>query len=344
MKYLIPAAILSVACFNLYNDVHWPPWVLLSVLASLYIGFITWVLYNPSIGVAIGYTLLTVSIGAFHKPIQEGVMHEVLMMKGLALETGFIMLLLCVAFHYIPRADLKHVKNGLILVFVIQAIWLLFDVLTGWKGLQGLLGNKSIGSSYLAIVGMLNPWLLVLATITVLVTKSSVSGVALAVGFLGTLIIKSKNYLVYGVVLAVLVITAVLLDEQRLPNMPRWNAWAMFINEWIDGGKHFFGEGQGSFMFWGPHAQLTNEFEVKKGLWLWAHNDWLQLLIETGIVGIMVYLNLFRSVLVHYYREQNWSHVGMTLSFGVVMLGNYPLAIAMFGIITAYLIRNTRYV
>lgn len=116
----------------------------------------------------------------------------------------------------------------------------------------------------------------------------------------------------------------------------------MFITHWIDGGKHFFGEGQGSFMFWGPKAQLLQEFEVQKGLWLWMHSDWMQLMIETGLVGLVVYLNLFRSVLVKFYREQDWEHFGMTLCLGVLMLGNYPLALAIFAIPIFYLLAQVQ--
>lgn len=137
-------------------------------------------------------------------------------------------------------------------------------------------------------------------------------------------------------------------------NMLRIKAWPMFASCWYSGcsseisnGKTViksymepanivFGWGAGNFKYFGPTIQDMYDFMVDRNqdltiisgkYWLWAHNDWLQVLFEFGIIGLLLAL------------ATTWSFAKLSfdrpLLFGAlaafcgVSLGNYGLHIAL---------------
>lgn len=63
------------------------------------------------------------------------------------------------------------------------------------------------------------------------------------------------------------------------------------------------GSGLGSFFLWGPFIQ--NQADLGRGnWWIWAHNDPLQCLIETGAIGLALYAWLILDTSIRYYTVQ----------------------------------------
>lgn len=70
----------------------------------------------------------------------------------------------------------------------------------------------------------------------------------------------------------------------------RFTVWLMGLRQ-VMGTSLFMGLGIGSWYQWGPQTrQLTNDIPLT---WLWAHNEYLQVLFELGVAGfvmVMVYI------------------------------------------------------
>lgn len=107
--------------------------------------------------------------------------------------------------------------------------------------------------------------------------------------------------------------------------------WKFIISE----GAQWTGFGLGTFFMWGPG--INHKFNVSDGnFWIWAHNDWLQIIFEMGLIG------LFFSILV-YGRALDKSikspyHFASLAGFGVAAFFNFPLHVAIGALLGSYLI------
>lgn len=233
---------------------------------------------------------------------------------------------------------------------------------------KGLLGNRSIGASfcacwwffcmYLSINGteletrlhtsprltrfiFITSWLAVPA---VLISVSSISFGAMALGVCAVLMAcmpkltsRSRAYafcLIFGVCLATL-ITGHMIDAEWGHHINRQDAWVMFWDFWKEQGFLLFGSGPGTFKLYGPMAQVKYGW-TGGDIWLWAHSDWYQVLLELGEVGLLLawafYLQLLRKA---FNRPLLF---GSIACFGAIMCGNYPLHVAMPSLLGIWLV------
>lgn len=79
----------------------------------------------------------------------------------------------------------------------------------------------------------------------------------------------------------------------------RFQAYKVFMSDWLDRGHYLFGNGLGSFIAMSRNIQAKHSFMVnEKGqgfFWSTLHSDWLQTLFELGLVGLVLYSVLFIS-------------------------------------------------
>lgn len=69
----------------------------------------------------------------------------------------------------------------------------------------------------------------------------------------------------------------------------RYHVWAITFDFWRKSLNHIVGAGTGSFAIYGPSLQVIEA--IQKGNdyvpgFFWGHNDWLQILIENGYIGL----------------------------------------------------------
>lgn len=84
----------------------------------------------------------------------------------------------------------------------------------------------------------------------------------------------------------VLLIGAQFSNESKMFDSPRLNVWPYFMNIYWKYFDPWIGSGIGTFQWIGPLAQQKEQVFLKNGLHLWMHNDYLQVLFETGIIGL----------------------------------------------------------
>ena len=79
---------------------------------------------------------------------------------------------------------------------------------------------------------------------------------------------------------------------------------------------------------------IQTQIQVEVGWWwLWAHNDWLQILFETGVLGLTASVLVLLSA---FWRAIALGHdglVGSLVAVSVVSFGNYPLRLAEFAVV-----------
>lgn len=108
--------------------------------------------------------------------------------------------------------------------------------------------------------------------------------------------------------------------------------WA--LQEWL-GADRFFGTGLGSFQVLGPFIQKANHFDPGQ-YWLSLHNEWIQALLETGLVGVILLLWVFFDFLV---RNRSQPILFSTmLALGGAGFFYYPFKIPIFALVFAVLI------
>jgi hypothetical protein len=88
----------------------------------------------------------------------------------------------------------------------------------------------------------------------------------------------------------------------KLTQIVRFEIWSFAFREtmwtWTWLGP-VFGTGLGGWSFVVPMLQLRRQFSPTGELWSEAHNDWLQFVYETGLVGLVLLAGWL------------WSHRGM---------------------------------
>jgi len=66
----------------------------------------------------------------------------------------------------------------------------------------------------------------------------------------------------------------------------RFSLWRAVWDWFYNNGSTYLGMGNGTFFMWGPHIQ--QHASVNIGNWfVWAHNDYLQILLELGWTGLL---------------------------------------------------------
>lgn len=107
-----------------------------------------------------------------------------------------------------------------------------------------------------------------------------------------------------------------------------YNWYAQNINLWL-------GSGAGSFKFYGPFIQDHEKYMVGRW-WLWAHNDWLQILLEYGRIGLTLSIATFAILLKKSFDRP--LIFGAIVCYGATMAGNYITHIAMGALIGCWLV------
>lgn len=313
------------------------------------------------------------------RPLTYGLdLAEVVTRRGVASHTLYEGLILSILFYCCWSKIRRPVAHGLFLGGAIHAFFLIFDqtlphVISIPKDFEwafnakGLLGNRSIGASFTAvwvfftfyiagapgffhgerskrIARLLGAGLGVPA---ILVSVSSISFGALIVGFMAFFILwaweqdRGAIPFIIGGSLALAVAgweIGPLIDADWGKHITRLEAWPMFYEGF--GAPTLIGAGLGSFKVLGPTIQQINNWNIGIGeWWLWAHCDWLQILLELGIVGAILSACVYISLLLRSLkRPLLFSSV---IAYGVILAGNYPQHVAIFALFAWWLAFET---
>lgn len=355
MSALIFLASIYMFFFNFNLETSWPQWAYVSCLAVIASGYY---FRGPIIFRALWtWIMLNAVIFSQWRPATEFVdvseKFSVRILAGAA-AVPFLLLTYLFALHF--NKIRKPLGHGLFVGGMAHAVYLIFDqlILRNASGISaiGLMGNRSLGASFtcawiffiLSFYGLRYFFPLAIGIFAVLISQSGISYLALLLGFAAyAFSIRPKLFpWIVGLFLIASPLV-VFLKPSVLDHISRFNAWPMFFEYWQDTANNFLGWGAGSFSFYGPKTQLVYDFMIERNgdsvtgrWWTWAHNDWLQILFELGIIGfalsVLAYLKLLK---------MSWRRpalFGAAISFGAIMFGNYPWHAAPTSILGLWLI------
>lgn len=81
-------------------------------------------------------------------------------------------------------------------------------------------------------------------------------------------------------VLAIVTVGVIINKGEFLYHIDRTEQWALLMSWWNNHAEVFFGTGLGTFQWLGPEIQNKS-----KDLFVWMHNEYLQIIFEMGYVG-----------------------------------------------------------
>lgn len=216
-------------------------------------------------------------------------------------------LLLC-AVRQMPKAWVGKTKAVLIGLGAFQVAYLIqqylgYDLLWGslFGGklaahLQplGTLGGVDASASYVAILSPLMPvWLLPFAALVVWSSHSLGAVAAMLVGLAWQYrpAARSAHRVAESVVLACaagLILYGAALYLHKETQTARVNMWKFASHHWVQSAGVPLGWGLGGWSQFVPALQDKANYKPHGELWREAHNEPLQWLVETGLVGILI--------------------------------------------------------
>ena len=165
----------------------------------------------------------------------------------------------------------------------------------------------------------------VLPVIAVLLSKSS-TGLGILCVAIGSYFFLSAPLTLKRVLFSCLGIGAVfsagalvISDRNELfGDSGRFAIWRVILNFFDKAINHWVGGGTGSFYAIGEAFQQGTQ-----GLFIWAHNDWLQVLFEQGVIGLTMAIILFVTMLK---AAKNRPYLfSCVLSYGLMATFQMPL-------------------
>lgn len=93
----------------------------------------------------------------------------------------------------------------------------------------------------------------------------------------------------------------------------RFDIWATYLGVWFNNFDMTFGTGIGSF------KNIATQVKTANGTFLYAHNDFLEIFLETGFVGLVIASILCLKLMIYAYRARMVHYCFMMFVF----MGNY---------------------
>ncbi len=192
----------------------------------------------------------------------------------------------------------KNLKNLLLMFGLIDALVIIGKWGFGY-GPYFLLNNPGIEGVLISSlipfgIELGAPWLFIFVCI---ITKTS-TGILGAGVAIGSYYLACKKFTKKSLSISLLVafcfagLGYLMQGKVLLDNSGRFNIWKISMEYWAHTANYWTGLGAGTFQMLGPFIQVIYYAEqgVKENAviagFTWLHNDWLQVLFETGIIGL----------------------------------------------------------
>lgn len=115
----------------------------------------------------------------------------------------------------------------------------------------------------------------------------------------------------------------------------RLGLWKLSLSWWLKNSDVFFGMGPGTASVLLPQVQKDAGYDL--GNWyIFLHNDWLQVLWEQGIIGLLSVLLVYAYAL--WFSQKNSQVFSALVALGVCALGNYPIHLPSHAFLGAVLV------
>lgn len=216
----------------------------------------------------------------------------------------------------------------------------------------GAIGNPSMSISFMIAVlpvamkqatPQARRWMVFAVFISALISKSSIALGMLAAGGVIYFLMQRK-YIWFTLAPIPIAIGHFTLGRDLFSSGTRFEMWKLFMHVWAFNPVNWlWGMGYGTFGVFSRNIQHTladpelgpkykkalglseSLYVQDKNWWTWLHNDWLQMLFETGVIGLALFTLLYFKILTRFFCRDEKFELASAILFGIVMLLNYPL-------------------
>ena len=210
----------------------------------------------------------------------------------------------------------------------------------GFMKLKATLGGlAAVTAPFLTLI---SPWGWIIAAPLIYFSKASSAALAfvLSMGFI--LYFRVKRAIFWAASSLLALAGGVYIVFYDLPTgqfNQRLIIWHRTISEVLRNSP-FFGFGMGKFAAWQPQtAQLTHKDLLT---WIWAHNEFVQLLFEGGLIALIFILIFFRQRIIdfrRFYMNRDLQVLfASVISISIISFFNFPFHIARMSGICIFLI------
>lgn len=202
---------------------------------------------------------------------------------------------------------------------------------------SGLLTNPSVSMG--AMVCMLpicvrfiryQWWVVGMASVAVFISQSSVAIVLLGLYFGYLAVSRLRKYKValsVGCLLICLLAGRMALGREMFNDSDRFKVWKLMLSAWSDTsvpilGKSnlVFGLGLGTYHVFSRSMQRADDSVAGQMWWNTTHNDWINMLMVCGIVGLLLMIATYLTAIFKLWKEKEWQFLGSLLLFGAYMM------------------------
>lgn len=255
----------------------------------------------------------------------------------LAIQKGTVTLILFGAMLLIGKKILSFLTSEVWLYLLLACI---SQVFIGYP-FSGFTGNTSLNACLISMMFfMAIPaankffagvyYLFIVSVISIISIGSSIGLISLIVGATVYMLFVEKSLLRYFALILPIVTIPVMIyfyKEQAFSFSGRpdiWNSiWLYFKNET----NVFFGSGVGSGFYIIPKAILKYS-ETKKEITPWAHNEFIQITLESGIIGITIFILASIQFIKKTILSKKYNLTAFTICYLVICFGNFPNRLA----------------
>jgi hypothetical protein len=354
---LIAAVLFLIAiCSNLGANYYYGKWLGFGFVFSFLLGISIGRKYGWAASALVVYLLgntlwFLLYPGNRYAPVQP---YDLTALKLFMAESGFKLLLILSPL-LVMKVDWVNFRSGgvfLSLCFTLLSLGAIFleFIRSGCVDVNacgGLLANPSMNASMMAVtlpfifqslpLTISGPILLAMIA-AVLLGKTSL-GLGMIVAFLCLYCLSFKR-------IKYLLLSPFLLGlgwysygaKELLSSGDRFQMWEFFMTQWTRNPIHWwFGTGYGTFGVFSINLQNAHHFRSQYW-WVWMHNDWLEMIFTTGLVGFSLLVSTYATGLWKLWRMERIAELQSLLLFGLMMATNYPLRIGLTCAFGAWLI------
>lgn len=243
--------------------------------------------------------------------------------------------------HYISQKVVKNLTLFFIGLGLINSLFVLKWLIPGFDG-KGIQLNEAQDG---ALIACLLPlcfslrkryrWpLIAIFAAAIIVSKSSTAYFGLAVA-IGSYIFCKYRRMFEATLFScvVLLLSYYSLGKDFLDGNGRYGVWKISMEFFSKQINHLIGTGPGTFFIYGPQIQLARWGNSTPQVFVWMHNEWLQILFELGIIGLVLSILVYISVLLR--LRDRPIYFASLVTYGLTALTQMPahqLASAYFGV------------
>lgn len=353
MKSIVFVVSILICIFSLNSDKYWSPWIPLEVMAVMVFCNTIIKRYGYVASICFGYPiLLSMYIFSIYTPEDN---HEILLrVKNISLQTTFSFMCVVLGVGLLKSRTHKFFEETFPYLCVLNSVLIIIETFFVESPTLriGFLNNASMAGCFTACTF---PYLvfkktkrhiifdmvaLVSSIWAIFLVRSSIPLATFGVVIFSYILVSDnfsnmKNKILTGIV-TILTITGagILFIPDIMKDSGRYEIWSTVYGWWSRNVNQWFGIGNGEWIYLGPKIQ--REFKIETGPpFGWAHNDWLQILIELGYVGLFFTSLLFVYALLRCYIKRRNYEFSALCGLGFTALLNFPLRLAPFALVSA---------